>query len=360
MKCKQCRSVIEKGSLYCRFCGAKQFKSKDEISVPKPKKLADGRYTAQIMIDGVRTSVYGKTEAEYRLNAAALKTGLVEAEKKENRTLRSLMQSYIDANSNILSPSTLRGYTTIVNNRFRNYIDRPVSKIDFQTMVNEEASLHSAKTVKNAWGLVSASLDYASVSFPNINLPTVIHNELPFLSYKQIFVFLDAVKDTEIETVALLALHGLRESELLALTAEDIFDNCIHVNKSVVPDQNNNLVLKNTTKTPLSTRTVPIVIPRLLEILPKTGKLVTVHPSTIRRQLNSVCEKACLPLVGCHGLRRSFASLCYHLGWKEKSVMLCGGWSNMQTVHNFYIKLDQSDVDSDVQNMRDYYNFTTE
>lgn len=80
--------------------------------------------------------------------------------------------------------------------------------------------------------------------------------------------------------------------------------------------------------------------------------------TSLRDRINRICYKHGLPLVGCHGLRRSFASLGYHLKWSERSVMAIGGWSNIQTVHNLYIKLSQYDLNDDVKAMQDYYTFT--
>lgn len=331
------------------------------MPVPKPKQLADGRWVGQLMADGKRYSVYGQTREEYEINARATKAGLIEARSERPKlALGTVIDRYIESNEHVLSPSTIRGYKTIRKHRFAGWMEQDIQSINWQAMVNEESRNCSAKTVKNAWGLVSASLAAAEEKVPSVHLPKPAKNELPFLNYIEIQAFLEAIHGKPSELAAILALHSLRESELFALTREDIHDGYIFVSKAYVPDATNTFVLKHTTKTPMSTRAIPVMIPRLLEILPESGRLVTERPSTLYTRINKVCEKAKLPLVGCHGLRRSFASLCYHLKWSERSVMQIGGWSNMQTVHNFYIKLSQLDVNEDVENMRNYYGFTTD
>ena len=80
-----------------------------------------------------------------------------------------------------------------------------------------------------------------------------------------------------------------------------------------------------------------------------------MHPNTLREQINSVCKKADLPLVGVHGLRHSFASLAYHLGWSEQTVKVEGGWSNVQTVNNIYTHLAAQDKNDDIDRMRAFY-----
>ena len=360
MKCKYCKSIIENGSLYCRFCGAQLFTAqKKELIVPKPHQLADGRWTGQIMVAGERHSIYGVTQEEYEARARAMKAQLIAMKNQPPRlTLGTAIDKYIASVSNVLSPSTVRGYSYMRETRFKEAMPQLLKEIDWQGMINTEAEKCSPKTVKNAWGLISASLTALGEPVPDIHLPKVKRNELPFLNYKEIQVFLEAVKGDPVEAASILALHSLRRSELAALTAEDISDNFISVSKAIVMDNRNVLIEKDTTKTELSTRVIPVMIPRLLELIPGSGKIVTIPVTSLRDRINRICYKHGLPLVGCHGLRRSFASLGYHLKWSERSVMAIGGWSNIQTVHNLYIKLSQYDLNDDVKTMQDYYGFT--
>ena len=70
-------------------------------------------------------------------------------------------------------------------------------------------------------------------------------------------------------------------------------------------------------------------------------------------KVNAVCKKAGLPKVGVHGLRHSFASLAYHLGWQKKSTMKVGGWSNSKIVDEIYTH--NADLDRDIKRMKKYY-----
>lgn len=361
MKCRFCNSIIEDDSLYCRFCGERLFRQGHKtIKLPKPRRYADGSYGAQIMLNGVRQMVYGESEEDYRVKATALKKGIIAGKHKdESKTLKEVLKNYVDSNSAVLSPSSIRGYRTIYNSRFKNYMDKPVSAINWQQMVNDDAKLYKPKTVKNSWGLVATALNSLDIPTPKVNLPVVPPSDKPFLDDKQIKLFLEAIKGHDGELAAILALHSLRISELLALTVDDIYDDAIHINKALVPDDKNKAVLKDTNKTAASSRTVPIMIPRLLELIPESGRLVNISPPTINREIARACKRANLPVCSCHDLRRSFASLGYFLNWSERSVMAIGGWSNMNTVHKVYIKLSGSAVNSDISNMKNYYNPTT-
>ena len=359
MNCKACKKLIDDDSIYCKWCGERQIrerKKKPEISVPKPRQLKSGQWYAQLMLDGEVHYVKADTEAGYYARARALKAGMLSPDKRSSRlTLREVLRSYIDNNKNVLSPATIRGYEIIYRNRFLRFQDKLISAIDYQAMVNEEARRLAPKTVVNSWGLVSAALAAVDYPVPNINRPSLPASEEDWLDYEQIKVFLDAVKGSRVEAAALLALHGLRLSELLDLDASQIKDDTILVRGATVMDENNKLVHKDTNKNRSSSRSVPVLIPRLLEVLPPKGKAVALHPSSIRRGLEKVCREAGLPVCSAHDLRRSFASLAYHLKWNSQTTMVVGGWSNLQTVEKVYRKLASREKNEDVLRMLAYY-----
>lgn len=361
MKCKACKREIPDHSIFCLYCGEKVIKSrkkKSEVSVPKPKQLPSGTWFGRIFSDGTRYSISAASEEEYYAKAKAIKLGLIDA-KKANAgiTLKSAIRKYIDDNINIFSPSTVRGYEIIYRNRFKNYINSDIYNINYQAMINEESSLVSPKTVSNAWALVSTSLSYAGMTPPKINKPASAKKDEDWLDFEQIKTFIFAVHGKPVELAALLALHGLRTSEFLDLDVSQITPNGIVIRGATVPDRNNVYVHKDTNKNKTSSRTVPILIPRVLDLLPESGKAVTLHPSNIRKWLAKVCIAADLPVCTAHDLRRSFASLAFHLGWNAQTTMAVGGWANMQTVNEVYRKLSQKDKEADIEKMKTFFTF---
>ena len=357
MKCRNCKRELPENSLYCNWCGVKQIKEKTDISIPKPQKTKTG-YHGQIMVSGKRIRVSGKTEKEYRENAKALKSGEKDV---NNQTLKECIEDYINSNSDTLSPGTIRGYDQILRNRFRDYMNQKAADIDYQKMVNEEAKKIvrgrkiSPKTIANGWGLVSAALKYAKIKKPDINTPDVPTPETDFLDHEQIKTFLKGIKGDKCELAALLALHSLRASEMFHLTAEDVSDGQIRVAGAMVRDKNNHWVDKQTNKNRKSTRTIPVIIPRVMELLPESGRLVLPKQQTIRTHLERVCIKNNLPIVTLHDLRRSFASLAAYLHWQEETICAVGGWKpGSPIVHDIYIKISNKAISEDVQKMKKY------
>lgn len=359
MKCKSCKREIDDDSFFCKWCGrevARGRKKKEEVSVPKPRQFKSGEWFAQVMVDGERYPVKAATEAEYYIKARALKQGLIEGQKKKSgTTLRKVIRSYIDSTDSVLSPATIRGYEIIYRNRFDAYMDKDIQSINWQQMVSEEAKTVSPKTAVNAWGLVAAALKAKNIDVPKVHTPKVPKSDEGWLNFEEIGIFLKHLEGDSVECAALLALHGLRTSEFLDLDVSQISEKGIVIRGASVPDKDNNLVHKDTNKTEASRRTVPVMIPRLLEVLPEGGKAVTLSAMSIRRGLERVCSKAQLPVVTPHDLRRSFTSLAFHLGWNAQTTMQVGGWSNMQTVNEVYRKLADADRKADVVKMQNYY-----
>nr|DAL20486.1 MAG TPA_asm: Integrase [Caudoviricetes sp.] len=364
MKCRNCKSNIpdELHFTFCGYCGERlirEKKKKDEIKVPAPR-MKGKRWYLELRREGV--TVIEDTEAAAIAKALAIRAGFIAAEKKAPPlTLRQAIDKYIRERDNALSPATIRGYYTIQRNAFGGVMDKDIHAVGcWQAAVNAEATRVSAKTLKNEWGLIETVLRANRVDIDVSSLPQVIRKELPWLDYSQIKQFLAAVRGEPCELGALLALHSLRRSEVLALSPDKIKGGKILVHGSAVVDKDGKLVRKKENKNTTSRREVDIVIARLADLLrasstPAGVPYVRYNPNTLTNQINRICAREGLPLVGMHGLRRSFASLAYHLGWSERQTMQVGGWADLKTVHDIYIKLAAADQKRDIDKMREFY-----
>ena len=367
MICKNCGREIEKNSVFCNWCGERQVKEKkkkDEIKVPSPQILPSGKWN--IYLRAEQQSITEDTADKCIAKAKAVRAGFIEAQKKSARlTVSQAVEKFIAANDAVLSPSTVRGYQKTAHTHFCKYHDKLVTNVDWQKAINEEAKRYAPKSIHNAWGLMSKAMKYHGITPPEVKLPAKQPHELPWLNYQQIQIFLKEIHGEPCELAALLALHSLRKSELLDITPAKIDAQGIHVDGSRVVGPNGSIVQKQSNKTKAAKRVVPIMIPRLQELLlaskvAKDTPYVSQYHNTIFKQINRICVRAGLPEVGYHGLRRSFASLAYHLGWSERQTMAIGGWDDWQTMHKMYIKLDQTDLADAASKMQQFYGFTDE
>jgi integrase len=196
------------------------------------------------------------------------------------------------------------------------------------------------------------------VEFAPVNLPQNPKSERPWLDYEQVKTFCKAVQGKDCELAALLALNGLRRSEILHLSADDVDlkSGIIHVRGATVFSPSGAMVDKATNKNRSSTRDVFIIIPRLNELIRgKKGRLITTHPNTLHSQINSVCRKNKLPEVGFHGLRHSYISLGFHLGVQDLTIASEVGHSTVQTTQNVYRHLAEQDRKAEIERMKQFF-----
>ena len=276
--------------------------------------------------------------------------------KAENRliepckkTLEQAEDDYIKARSNTLSVSTIAGYRKIQRCYFTDIAHQEIGRINWQTEINKLSATLSAKTVKNAWVFVRSVLKENGIDV-SVSLPKQEVKEHPFLSPDEVLKFIGLLDGEAVAIPAMLGLHSLRKSEIIALDWKDIDleNETIYVHSADVMDENGKLTHKKTTKNATSTRTIPILIPSLYSALcavdDKTGKVCTMYHSSIYKAVNRICERNGLPQIGVHGLRHSAVSLLYALGVSEAASMRICGYADWGTMRKIYTHLDSSAI----------------
>ena len=368
MKCKHCKNEIPEGSLFCMYCGTQVQKNsrqkKHETSVPEPKQVSKNVW--RIYLRAEKQNITAPTKEECIRKARAFRDGYITEKKTHKATAAEMVDEFIAYNSNVLSPSTIRGYQTMRNTRFMHYMDADFSAVDWQKAIDEEAEKVSPKTIMNSWRLITASVKHANTQLPEreqitvpvVRMPKKERHEKEFLDYEQIITLLKAAEGQPCELGIILGLHSLRRSEIMALKAEDIDvkKGIIHVHASMLLTKDNKKQLVNYNKTESSTRDIPVMIPRLYELIEgKEGLLVDKNLNMLYLQVNRLCEKNGLPLIGVHGLRHSFASLAFHLKWSVLTTMQIGGWCSPDVPQKVYTHLSLLDENEDVKRMKQFF-----
>lgn len=341
-------------------------KKKTDIKLPAITELPSGAFHTRVLINGERISITKPTEQECIAEYIALKYGAKEVmlRKRTNQaTLEDALDSYIANRKNKASPSTIKGYLLYKKNRLQFMMEQNIYDItdaQWQSAVDKDFRRLSTKYAKNVWSFVASAIEEETGKRPKVKLAPVKRNPRPWLEPEEILVFVEAMKGRTAEIAALLELSSLRVSEVLAVKGTDVDfkNNRVRVHGAAVYGPDGKLVQKEDNKTAASDRYVPL-IPPLREALQDKeladDYLVTMQPSGIYRQINRVCAKNNLPLVGNHGLRHSFASLAYHLGIPEKIAMEIGGWEDSTTMHEIYTHLSKRDIAKRSQQFSDYF-----
>lgn len=338
--------------------------------IPEPKQNKDGTWRIQLRIKGQSLVVTADTAKECKRQAAIAKGEAQTAAKpikKSELTLTQAIDEYINARQNSLSPSTIRGYRIIQRTRFQATMPRRIAAIqqtEWRKIIDAELGIASKKTVKNSWAFVKSVLKENGIT-PDDSVkvaPQRKKSDAVWLEPDEIKKFVAAAADHPLCIPMLLALMGMRMSEIDALQWEDISPDAeiIHTNGARVRNENNEYVIKAEQKNASSDRAVPLLIPELRAAIKRDwkpeGKLLNVAQSTLRDAVTDVCAAAGVKRVTVHQLRHSFASLSAHLRIPKEISMEIGGWSNDKIMTEIYTHIARSDIERYKNEMWKFYN----
>ena len=291
-----------------------------------------------------------KEEAERMANewAAKNKRRKTPKSRKITRqlTVREAVREYIDSKSNILSPSSIRGYEIIYNNSIDGIGDKylcDVEEKDLQSWVNANAAKYAPKSVKSQYGLVTAALRQQKIQldFGAVLLPRIQKSEPLIPTTEQIATILSMVEGTVVELPVTIAVTmGLRQSEIAALRWEDYDGEHLFIHAAVVPcSDHSKLVRKETTKSEASTRIVDVdelCKQRLDRAERKSDNISPLTPRHVLKVFQRLCERNGLPKFTMHAQRHGNASMMLANGVPDKYAMARLGQSSPNMIKNVY------------------------
>jgi integrase len=324
--------------------------------MPTAHKTKSGSWQVRTRVGGVQKSFTAKTKRE-----AELKAVLYKNETLSSLTMGQAIDSYIKSKTNVLSPSSIRGYRVIE----RNYIDdktkrirvSDITNIQLQECVNLCAEHHSPKTTANTKGLLTAVLRMYRPEFkPLITLPAKQLNLIIIPSNEQILMIIDQIENTPLEIPVLLAAFGsLRASEVCALKKDCIFEDHISVRRSVVLNEKNEYITKNTPKSYAGYRDV--YLPKDIMVkLQGIERATTYNPSSLTIAFRKVIKKLGLPEgIHFHSLRHYFATFCHAQGIPDKYIMKIGGWNNIDVLNKIYQHTTPAKEEAVSAQINDFY-----
>lgn len=328
------------------------------MKVPTPRKLPSGQYRVQVMVGGERASV---TNADPKIAVAMAmqaKAKLIELTQKPKKiTLDAAIQNYMEIRSNVLSPSTIRGYDMIRKHRFSDLMEKNIytlTRQEIQKSVNAEAARLSPKTVKNAYSLICAVGADHGLDFNGAKLPQRKRVKKDYLSISEIADFIDAARGDTCEIPIVMAVWlGMRRSEITGLCWDCVnFERSeIEIRRGMVMNKENKWVLKDVPKNIGSERVLkcPSYIMSKLKAIYKptnNGLVFTYNPSTIIKHIHSICNRFGIKDTTIHGLRHANAAVMVMLNITDKCAMARGGWTSEYTFKQIYSYVFQEDANA--------------
>lgn len=341
--------------------------------MPKAKKLPSGSWRTRVyshsipVLDPAGQPVYGKdgkpkekkiyesftaeTKKESELMAAEFAAGRRQKEHALDYTLGEAIDAYIALKEPVLSPTTVDGYRRIRQNSFQCIMNMKIKKItetDLQQAINTELSRDarrragstgrvSTKTVKNAFGLVSAALGKYRQGFHySVTFPAPEQRTPQLATPDKIF---QVVKGTPIELPVLLAMWlSLSLSEIRGLTkSKSILDGKYLRVKDVIVDVGSDHVRKAMPKAQRRNRylEVPPYIMNLIAQVPG-DVIVPMTGQAIYSRWRRLLKKNNIPHMTFHDLRHVNASVMAMLNIPEKYALERGGWKTPSVMKNIY------------------------
>lgn len=262
----------------------------------------------------------------------------------------SCAEAYSKSKSSVLSPSTIRAYEAYRKNIPEWFKTQSVGMIDtfqVQKLLNEYADNHSPKYVRNISGYVSAVIKmFCPKTILNVTLPKKKPTENYEPTTEDIKKILEASKGTMFETALWLACFGIRRSEQICLTEDDLDGNVLRIQKGRVLNDKNEWVTKDTTKTDTSYREV-YLSDNVVELIHKNG-FYKGHPNSIVCWLYKTEKKLGIPKFPLHYFRHYFAASMSTIT-DEATLLKMGGWKTdyvMKSHYRYSLNLDKAREDA--------------
>lgn len=247
-------------------------------------------------------------------------------------TVGEAIDRYISEKSKVLSPYTIKGYNSIRRCYFPALMNINLTDLEQrdiqQAIVREQVLGKSPKTIKNAHGLLTATLrEYRPKFHAEIKLPKVVKTERDIFSEEDMRKVWQAAKGDKYELPILLASWlGLRMSEVRGLKFGDIQAGILHVQRARVRIKGEDIDKK--TKTAAGDRYIKLPQPILKLIFEQAINTIATNRyicpysiSAINKGFIRVCNKAGVKPCRFHDLRHFAASVSLALGVPDKYSM---------------------------------------
>ena len=298
-----------------------------------------------------------KKEAEFL--ASQFKLNYKHDNKTENKSVGKLIDEYITNNSNLLSPSTIRGYKTLKKTALQEIIDLPTHVLThqlYQQAINNYAKTHKPKTVQNAHALFATVLKENKIYITeDTNLPQKEKKEISIPTKEELSSFLSYLKENHPDLYLLCAFSvyaGLRHSETIALTWGDINNRTISITKAKVRDADGQYQIKPP-KTTAGTRKLEMP-DKLYNALPLRGEdsesVITSNIKTLDNLYIRVSKKVGFN-YNFHSLRHYYASILLLEGVPNKYAMERMGHATDNMLKNVYqhtFRSKQEEIDKTI------------
>lgn len=321
------------------------------------KRRADGRWQKKITLPNGKTKMLYSTASSERLATKDFNEQmlLIKQEAKDLLLFRNIAEEWSEEYQSRISEinyrKSTRGTFNAVADHFGAYYIQDITAQHIHKYINGLVKkCYSQKTISTHKSILNMIFTFAILNGVIDNNPVqviTLPSNLPKKSRK-------LPSDEELKKINsnyegfaflpyFLLNTGLRKSEALALTYEDIdFENkTVLINKHLIHD-NNNPKLEYKTKTENSERTV-ILLDRVIDKMPKNKKGIIFcneQKGYLTKKQYEIkwrkWQKENDTTITAHQLRHGFATMLFEAGIDIKDAQELMGHSDITTTHSIY------------------------
>ncbi len=355
----------------------------------KTKKRSDGRAVKTFTFDGKKIYSYGKNQKEAYEKAfeklQELKTGKLD---HDDPTLDDFYEKWTENRRNSTKESTLRcqhfQYQSCANvkingKRLGEYRLSEIKPDDIREVqkallegrdISQYARPNTTQTVNDKIAVLSHIFNDAKKErYIDYNPCAVVKplkrtEELArvtihrALSIQEQTSFFETAKDSFYYDVFRIAvLTGMRIGEIGALYPSDIYDDAIHINRTITKTEDGGYTIGDDTKTWHSKRSIPLndqireVIEHQKDInkLLDGNKVIGIHDpifkapergllmaTPVDRECNRICKRIGIDKITAHAFRATFATRCIEQGIAIRTIQELLGHADYGLTMNLY------------------------
>lgn len=311
-------------------------------------QLPNGSYRVRITINGKHYSANFKhypTDQEITDKFTELIVKKEDAPAKVLKSFEDYANEYLNLKSKVLSVTTIAGYKGIlrrITTEFKTKNIESIDSVSVQKEINICSATHSPKTVRNLNGFIVAVMGLFA---PQTNISITLPQKRVYEPYIPLETDVKAILDymqnhaPQYYLPLALASMGLRKSELLCITDDDVNldengNYILTINKALVEDSDYNWQVK-TTKTYKSNRKIIIPGP-IAEQIKSQGYVYCGHPDNINKYLVLAEEKLGIPHFSLHKLRHFYITTAHYLGIPDVDIAETVGHADTSTTRKVY------------------------
>lgn len=322
----------------------------------------EARYVKEITADGKKKygSVYANSYKEVKAKQQLCIFQPTENHNLIRITVSELIAEWLSSMKNQVKPCTYQKYECVCRNHIISDLGtiavRCISRFTIMSFTERllEKNL-SAKTVNDILIVFGLALKYAqetySITTPKINYVKEHQKEMRVFSVREQQVITNyLLQQIDIHKFGvLLALYtGMRIGELCALQWEDITDEHIVINKTMMRiknEQSKTEVKIGSPKSESSNRIIPTpkcLLPMINQFrsngyVLSNDKLKYTEPRLMQIKFGQMIAECNIEKTNFHALRHTFATRCIEAGVDVKTLSEFLGHSDVKTTLNRYV-----------------------